>query len=97
MEEAIQCKDGRSILDCLEKYHDIKICERTLITKLQDYGLRRRTYNANEEQAIACIESELRDNGKLFGYSIFCLAIFHNSCIKIVRTRQPCSESLFMI
>ena len=57
----------KSILDCLEKY-DIKICKRTLITKLQEYGLGRRTYKANEEQARACIERELHDNGKLFSY-----------------------------
>ena len=58
----------KSILECLEKYHDIKISKRTLITKLYDYGLGRRRYNANEEQVRPCIERELHENGNLLGY-----------------------------
>ena len=59
MEEAIRFYYGKifkykSILECLEKYHDIKICKRTLVTKLQDYGL-------------AYIERELHANGNLLG------------------------------
>ena len=72
MEEAIRFYYGKnfkykSILECLEKYHDIKICKRTLVTKLQDYGLGRR-YNASSEQARAYIERELHANGNLLGY-----------------------------
>ena len=73
MEEAIRFYYGKNfkyklILECLEKYHNIKICKRTLITKLPEYGLGRRRYNANDEQARACIEREIRENGNLVGY-----------------------------
>ena len=61
MEEAIRFYYGKNfkyklILECLEKYHNIKICKRTLITKLQEYGLQRRRYNANDEQARALLK-----------------------------------------
>ena len=73
MEEAIRFYYGKnfkykSILECLEKYHDIKICKRTLVTKLKDYGLGRRRYNASSKQARAYIERELHANGNLLGY-----------------------------
>ena len=52
----------------MEKYHDIKIFKRTLISKLQEYGLGRRRYNASNEQARAYVERELHEHGNLLGY-----------------------------
>ena len=60
----------KMILKCLEKYHDIKICRRRLITKLQEYGLGRGGYNANEEKTRACVEMELHENGNFLGYRV---------------------------
>ena len=57
-----------TILEFLEKFHDIKISKRTLLNKLKEYGLSRRTYNANEEQVRQCIQRELDGSGQLLGY-----------------------------
>ncbi|XP_028409487.1 uncharacterized protein LOC114532100 [Dendronephthya gigantea] len=58
----------QTILDCLEKFHDIKISKRTLLNKLKEYGLGRRRYNANDDQVRECIQQELDGNGRLLGY-----------------------------
>ena len=57
-----------TILEFLESFHDIKISKRTLLNKLKEYGLSRRTYNANEEQVRQCIQRELDGSGQLLGH-----------------------------
>ena len=52
----------------MEKFHNIKISKRTLLTKLKEYGLGRRRYNANPDQARECIQQELNGSGRLLGY-----------------------------
>ena len=73
MEAAIRYYFGKNyqyktILQFLEKFHDIKISKRTLLYKLKEYGLSRRTRNANEEQVRECIQRELDGSGQLVGY-----------------------------
>ena len=73
MEEAIRYYFGKNyqyktILHFLEKFHDIKISKRTLLNKLKEFGLSRRSYNANEEQVRECIQRELDGSGQLLGY-----------------------------
>ena len=73
MEGAVRYYFGKNykyttILEFLEKFHDIKISKRTLLNKLKEYGLSRRTYNANEEQVRQCIQRELDGSGQLLGY-----------------------------
>ena len=73
MEEAIRYYFGKNyqysiILQFLDKFHGIKISKRTLLNKLKEYGLSRRTYNASEEQVKECIERELDGTGQLLGY-----------------------------
>ena len=73
MEGAVRYYFGKNykyttILEFLEKFHDIKISKRTLLNKLKEYGLSRRTYNANEEQIRQCIQRELDGSGQLLGY-----------------------------
>ena len=58
----------QTILDCLEKFHNIKISKRTLLNKLKEYGLGRRRYNANDDQVRNCIQQELDGSGRLLGY-----------------------------
>ena len=57
----------QTILDCLEKFHNIKISRRTFFNKLKEYGLGRRRYNANDDQ-VNCIQQELDGSGRLLGY-----------------------------
>ena len=73
MEEAIRHYFKKNykystILQFLEKFHNIKLSKRTLIRKLQEYGLGRRKYNANRDQVEQAIRQELNGSGRLLGY-----------------------------
>jgi len=73
MEEAIRHYFKKNykystILQFLEKFHNIKLSKRTLIRKLQEYGLGRRKYNANRDQVEQAIQQELNGSGRLLGY-----------------------------
>lgn len=46
----------------LNKYHDVKICTRTLKRKLKDYGLKRR---GNDDQLKATITQLMNEAGPL--------------------------------
>ena len=39
-----------------------------MLNKLKEYGLGRRSYNANEQQVRECIQRELHGSGQLLGY-----------------------------
>ena len=73
MEEAIRYYFGKNyqyktILEFLDRFHDIKISKRTLLNKLKEYGLSRRKSNADRGQVSACIQRELDGSGQLLGY-----------------------------
>ena len=68
-EEAIRYYFSRkykynTILDFLEKYHDIKMSKSTLLNRLKQYGLTRRNCEINEavlrnsKQLEACLVTE---------------------------------------
>lgn len=58
----------RTILEFLEKFHGIKMCMRTLKSKLNEFGLGKRNYNASRDQVRECIQRELDGCGQLLGY-----------------------------
>ena len=73
MEEAIRYyfekhNKYKTILEFLKKFHDIKICMRTLKSKLNEFGLGKRNYNASRDQVRECILRELDGCGQLLGY-----------------------------
>ena len=51
-----------TILEFLEKFHDIKISKRTLLSKLKECGLRM--------YLRQCIQHELDGSGQLLGYRV---------------------------
>ena len=57
-----------TILDFLDKYHDIKMSKRTLLNRLKQYGLTRRNCDINEAVLRQHISIELEGAGNLLGY-----------------------------
>ena len=72
-EEAIRYYFSRkyeynTILDFLDKYHDIKMSKRTLLNRLKEYGLSRRNCEIDEAILREHISRELEGPGNLLGY-----------------------------
>ena len=57
-----------TILDFLDKYHDIKMSKRTLLNRLKQYGLTRRNCDINEAVLLQHISKELEGAGNLLGF-----------------------------
>ena len=60
--------DYNTILSFLERNHGIKMSKRTLLNRLNEYQLRRRHRNIDEEIVRECILRELDGSGSLLGY-----------------------------
>ena len=60
--------DYNTILSFLERNHGIKISKRMLLNRLNEYQLRRRHRNVDEEIVRECILRELDGSGSLLGY-----------------------------
>ena len=60
--------DYNTILSFLERNHGINISKRTLLNRLNEYQLRRRHRNVDEEIVRECILRELDSSGSLLGY-----------------------------
>jgi hypothetical protein len=60
--------DYYTILCFLEKYHNIKMCKRTLINRLKCYGLSQRSREVNKDIVREHIIKELDGAGGLLGY-----------------------------
>ena len=58
----------KTILILLEKYHGIKICRSTLLNKLKEYGLKRRSNTVDQNRVRQCILEELDGSGRLLSY-----------------------------
>ena len=72
-EEAIRFYFGRSfqyysILNFLSKFHNIGISYRTLLNRLNEYGLRRRNQNVDELEVRRLIANEMDGAGNSVGY-----------------------------
>ena len=72
-EEAIKYYFSRkyeyqTILDFLEKFHDIKMSKGALLNCLKEYGLKRRGVPVDEEMVRQAIQEELEGSGRLLGY-----------------------------
>ena len=61
--------DYNTILNFLEKYHEIKISKRTLLNRLKVFGLCRRGRAVDEQLVREHILRELDGSGSLLGYS----------------------------
>lgn len=57
-----------TILQFLEKHHGVKMCVRTLQSRLEEYGLKRKRLSEDEEQIRAAIAIEADGPGCLQGY-----------------------------
>ena len=57
-----------SILSFLSKFHAINISYRTLLNRLNEYGLRRRNQNIDEMEVRRLIENEMDGAGNSVGY-----------------------------
>ena len=68
-----------TILSFLRKFHNIEMSLRTLKSRLQSMGLKRRNINADEEEVTAAIRQELNGPGYLRGYRSMwhCLRLHH--------------------
>ena len=57
-----------TILNFLDKYHDIKMSKRTLLNRLKEYGLSQRNCEIDEALLREHISKELEGPGRLLGY-----------------------------
>ena len=77
-----------TILDFLDKYHDIKMSKRTLLNHLKEYGLSRRNCEIDEANSILRehISRELEGPGNLRGYRAMWRKLHLKYCINVPRS-----------